>query len=177
MLGHLTVSGDHSLYIFYFNFTFGYVRGPGVSFWRWVLEKPAYLGAFYVQPVLLAMEELNLCSSADVRNLFSLLMLPKFNPLHLLLLWLGWIFPRVSSVDTVKSKWDGGHFFLQIPLTKPCQISQWSVTNPFLSLLGLSRTEHVISSDPWHLHCLSCTWGWGMFSWEKVLSLTVLCEH
>lgn len=100
MLGHLAVSGDHSLYIFYFNFTFGYVRGPGVSFWRWVLEKPAYLGAFCVQPVLLAMEELNLSSSADVRNLFSLLMLPKFNPLHLLLLWLGWIFPRVSSVDT-----------------------------------------------------------------------------
>lgn len=108
----------------------------------------------------------------------SLLMLPKFHPLQLLLIWLGWIFPRGSSVSIqLKEIRRGGCFFLQTPLTKPCQISGRSVNNPTLSLLGLSGIDPIISSDPWRLHCLSCTLGWGMFSWEKVYSLTVPREH
>lgn len=51
------------------------------------------------------------------------------------------------------------------------------MNNPTLSLLSLSTIDRVISSDPWHLDCLSYTCGWGMFSWKKVFSLTAQCEH
>lgn len=135
------------------------------------------------------MEELNLHSSGDGGNLFSLLMLTRCFP-NLITCTLSDAevpnnFLRVGFVDVQLKVNKMGRFFHQIPLTRPCQISWWSTSNPSLSLLSLSKMEHVISTDDLHLlfsispelRCSGGSCGWGLFCWEKLFPLTVLCEH